>query len=125
MDFPTDVFSIDTNDINRGIVFLAVDYTVEFSNEKFATMMGLSRSEVHGMDLSKHIQQDDWANIKLFVWQFYENHIHEYKTMLTMYRKDGTLIYAQAEYHRLLNNDEEVIYKVIVFTEMTETEYNS
>jgi PAS domain S-box-containing protein len=120
MDTLSGSFLTNTEDIDRGIVFLAKDYFVEFSNEKFCEMMGMSRSEVHGLDLREYTCHEDVEDNTAALKAFLEGNTEGYSEVGRMHRKNGAVFRVEKNYNRLYNDKNELIYQVITFKEIPE-----
>jgi PAS domain S-box-containing protein len=118
MDTLLDSLLSDTENIDRGIIFLAKDYFVEFSNEKFCEMMGMSRSEVHGLDLREYTCYEDVGDNTVALKAYLAGDTEGYSEVGRMYRKNGAVFRVEKNYHRLYNDKNELIYQVITFKEI-------
>ena len=108
------------DDANRGIAFYSKRSVIEFSNEKFCSMMGMTRTEIHGLDVKKHIHPDDLAATQAEIDRFWNQEIDTYAVNHRMIRKDGTMFWAHKTYNRFDNDKNELIYWVVAYTEIPE-----
>ena len=68
----------DLDDAHRGLAFYLKRSIIEFSNERFCEMMGMTRTEIHGLDVIKHIHPDDLAATQAEIDRFWNQEINTY-----------------------------------------------
>jgi PAS domain S-box-containing protein len=118
MDTPFDTISLNDDDVNRGIAFLAADGSIEFSNKKFCDMLGLSRNEVHGLKMTDIVHPDDVKAQKPIIDQFIHKETESVEADQRVFRKDGSMFWVHKSYHRFYNDNNELIYWVVTYEEI-------
>ena len=120
MDTFSNEILINTEEADRGIAFYSTRFLIEFSNERFCEMIGMTRNEIHGLDIRKHIHPTDLAATQTEIDRFWNQEIETYEVNHRMIRKDGSVFWAHKKYHRFSNDKNELIYWVVAYTEIPE-----
>jgi PAS domain S-box-containing protein len=103
----------DESSSNRAICFLHSDNIVEFSNELFCNLTGLTRMEVHHLNLETITHPDDFQEYLIKTRNNCENSEGSFKQRLI--RKDKTYVWVERHDFDFNNDAGERIYKVVIF----------
>jgi PAS domain S-box-containing protein len=118
MDTLFDTISLNEDDANRGIAFMAANGSIEFSNKRFCDMLGLSRNEVHGLMITDIVHPDDVMAQKPDIERFINREIETFEANQRVFHKNGSMFWVHKSYYRFYNDNNELIYWVMTYQEI-------